>query len=109
MKRIAASLATGLVMAGAAAVQAGSEQGQQVAECKTQLTAVYGDDAHVRTIGKASVRGSTMTFSVHPEGERRVRVTCTRLPDGNISMTDRYGIAVTMPEQQGNKRWDELF
>ena len=109
MKNVTATLAMGLVLATTSAAHAGSEQGQQVAECKTQLTAVYGADTHVRVIGKASVREPVMTFSVHPRGERHLRVSCTRTPDGGISMMDRYGIALAMPEQQGSKVLGELF
>lgn len=108
MKKVTASLAMGLVLAGATAAHAGSEQGQQAAECKAQLTAVYGEGAHVRTIGRVSVRESAMTFSVHSQGERHVRVTCSRMPNGNISVMDRYGIALAMPQQQDRKAWDEL-
>jgi hypothetical protein len=31
------------------------------------------------------------------------------MPNGNISVMDRYGIALVMPEQQGKQTWDELF
>lgn len=109
MKNVVASLAIGMILTGASAAHAASEQSQQVAECKTQLTTVYGPDTHVRVIGKASVQEPVMTFSVHPRGERYVRVSCTRMPDGGISMIDRYGIALAMPEQQGSDIWDELL
>jgi hypothetical protein len=111
MKKVAAGLAMGFVLATATAAQAGSDGNrfQQVAECKTQLTAVYGEDAHVRTIGKVSVRGSAMTFSVSPQGERRVKVTCTPGPDGNVSVMDRYGFALAMPAQHDKKAPGELF
>lgn len=109
MKNVIASLAMGLALTGASVVQAGHEQDQQVAECKTQLTSVYGEDTHVRIIGKASLQEPAMSFSVHPKGERRVRVTCSLMPDGDVSMMDDYGIALAMPEQQGSKSPGELF
>lgn len=102
MNKVVASVILGAVLSGAGATQANSEQNQQLADCKEQLSAIYGDDARVRLRGKGVGRASILNFSVYPKGERQQRVSCTKTADGALNLTDRHGVALVAPEQNGD-------
>lgn len=103
MNKLVASVILGAVLAGAGATQADSELNQQFADCKEQLSAIYGDDARIRLRGKGLGRASILNLSVYPKGERQLRVSCTRTADGELTMTDRNGVALVMPADKGDK------
>ena len=91
------------VLAGAGATQADTEQGEQLRECKQQLAAIYGEDVRVRINGSAAVGESTLNLRVYPKGERLLRVSCARSADGGLEMLDRHGMALVLPEQNGEE------
>lgn len=99
MNKVVASVVLGLSLASTGVAQASSEQGQQLTECKEQLTAIYGEETRVRISGKAAVSESTLKFRVYPRGERLLRVSCTRAETGAVSLMDQYGIALVVPQQ----------
>jgi len=103
MNKVVASVVLGVVMAGSGVAQADNDLNQQLANCKEQLASIYGDDTRVRLRGKGVGRESILNFSVYPKGERQLRVSCTRGFDGNLSMTDRNGVALAMPAQNADK------
>ena len=103
MNKVVASIILGVSITGAGLAQANSDQSQQLAECKAQLASMYGDDTRVRLRGKAAGSESTLTFSVYPNGERHLRVACTRADTGGLNVTDRHGMALALPEQNADK------
>jgi hypothetical protein len=103
MNKVLTGVLMSVALTTSVVAQADSEQGQQLNQCKQQLAAIYGEDTRVRISGKAAGSDSTLNFRVYPSGERLQRVSCARTADGAVSLMDRYGIALLVPEQEGEK------
>ncbi len=103
MNKVLAGFVMGVTLSVTGIAQAESEQGQQLAECKQQLAAVYGDEARVRVGGKSAVDQPTLKLRVYPQGERLVRVSCSRTAEGAVSLVNQYGIALLEPQQRSEE------
>ena len=103
MKKVLAGFVIGMSLSVTGLAQAGSEQGQQLTECKQQLAAIYGDEARVRVGGKSAINEPTLKLRVYPQGERLVRVSCSRTSGGAVSLLNQYGIALLEPQQRSEE------
>lgn len=103
MNKVLASFVMGVSLTVAGVAQADSEQGQQLVDCKQQLEVIYGADARVRIGGKSAVNDPTLKLRVYPQGERFLRVSCTRTPEGAVSLANQYGIALFEPQQRSEE------
>ena len=99
MNKVVASIVLGLAVSASGTAYASNDRDQQLVECKEQLAAMYGEDTRVRLRGKAAGRESILKFSVYPNGNRHLRVSCALAGDGSLAMTDRHGMALMAGEQ----------
>ena len=97
MNKVITSVVFGLAVSAPGMAQADSKQGQQLVECREQLAVLYGEDTRVRLRGRAAGRESILKFSVYPDGEYHLRVSCARLDNGLVNLTDRHGVALLAP------------
>ncbi|KAA1188390.1 hypothetical protein F0M18_17990 [Pseudohalioglobus sediminis] len=98
MKKVLAGVVMGVALTGAMGAQAESAHGEQLAECKQELAAIYGKDARVRINGV--VPGSdTLTLRVYPKGERLQRVECVQSAEGEVRLLGQTGLAKRASEQ----------
>ncbi len=100
MNKVITAMVMGAVLAGSGAALAADGR-QQLAECKEQLTVIYGEDARVRLRSMGVGRNASLNLSVHVPGEASVRVTCRRGADGQLELMDRDGVALRSPLEDG--------
>ncbi len=89
----------GLVLTAAStSTFAGSVDSQQLAQCKADISRVFGDDTRMKLKGvKRSRAGHQMRIHAVPsEGDSQL-VTCWIDKEGNTNINDRDGVAMTIP------------
>jgi hypothetical protein len=96
MKQVVAAVA-GLTLATVALnASAGKAEQQQLAECKSALAAVYGDDLGTRLSNvRHRASGTHMRIRVTPASQPGETVICSKDRDGGLSLTTRDGVALT--------------
>ena len=102
MNKVMASVVLGVALAGSGMAQAGDER-KQLAECKAELAAIYGDETRVRLRSMGGGRDRPLNLSVHVPGEEQVRVVCKRGADGELQLMDRDGVAL-LPASTDNSK-----
>ena len=98
MKKVIVTL-VGVVMAGLAVTAMASKQDrQQLAQCKADIQAVYGEGVRTKLKGvKNGLSGTSMRIQTIPAGGESRVLTCTLDRDGVSSLTNSDGIALTVP------------
>lgn len=91
------TMALGLIMSTIAVpALATSADRQQLADCKSELRAIYGEDTGLRlkSISKAKKRMRIWTVPVDGEG---LSVDCRKDASGTLQLTDRQGVVLVNP------------
>ena len=89
----------GMVLAGVAGPALAASQDQQhLAQCKSELKRVYGEDSRVKLKSiKRSRNGNQMRIqAVIPDGENQM-ATCWIDGEGVANLQDQSGVALTVP------------
>ena len=97
MKKLGLGKGMALVLSPVLLVQAGVVQADtagQLAVCKTELKALYGEGTRVRMYGTKSYRGvETLKLKVTPEGEASMTLQCSSdlESDDRVVLKDKNG------------------
>ena len=86
-----------IVAMSALQVSAGSVDREQLAQCKTALSGIYGDGYHFRLKSVRGGRNQKLIIKAIPAEGRGANVTCWRDAAGELRLTDRDGVALTTP------------
>ena len=98
MKKVAITM-VGVLMAGMAVGAMASKQDREnLAQCKSSIEAVYGEDARTKLKGVKNKRsGTTMRIKTIPAEGESLLVSCMVDREGGITLTDSEGVALTDP------------
>ena len=98
MKTLAIAI-LGLVLTGASAsTMAAKIDSQQLAQCKADISRVFGDDTRMKLKGvKRSRVGAQMRIHAVPTDGESQLVTCWIDKEGNANINDRDGVAMAIP------------
>ena len=90
----------GMVLAGVAAPGlAASVDREDLAQCKSQLKRVYGEETRMKLKSiKRSRNGNQMRIQTIVPGAKSEMVTCWVDQDGVANMQDHDGVALVFPE-----------
>lgn len=97
MKKLGLGKGMALVLCPVLLLQAGvvqAETAEQLAVCKTELKALYGEGTRVRMYGTKSYRGvETLKLKVTPEGEASMTLQCSSdlESDDRVVLKDKNG------------------
>lgn len=97
MKRLGLGKRMALVLSPVLLVQAGvvqADTAEQLAVCKTELKALYGEGTRVRMYGTKSYRGvETLKLKVTPEGAASMTLQCSSdlESDDRVVLKDKNG------------------
>ena len=97
MKKLGLGNGMALVLSPVLLVQAGvvqADTAEQLAVCKTELKALYGEETRVRMYGTKSYRGvETLKLKVTPEGEASMTLQCSSdlESDDRVVLKDKNG------------------
>jgi hypothetical protein len=97
MKKLGLGKGMALVLSPVLLVQAGvvqADTAEQLAVCKTELKALYGEGTRVRMYGTKSYRGvETLKLKVTPEGEASMTLQCSSdlESDDRVVLKDKNG------------------
>jgi len=97
MKKLGLGKGMALVLSPVLLVQADvvqADTAEQLAVCKTELKALYGEGTRVRMYGTKSYRGvETLKLKVTPEGEASMTVQCSSdlESDERVVLKDKNG------------------
>ena len=97
MKKLGLGKGMALVLSPVLLVQAGvvqADTAEQLAVCKTELKALYGEETRVRMYGTKSYRGvETLKLKVTPEGEASMTLQCSSdlESDDRVVLKDKNG------------------
>ncbi len=103
MNRLMTGVIFGAALMGSGLASGASDQNQHLAECREQLETIYGEDTRVRLRGRGVSRDLVLNFSVYPEGQGQLRVSCKRTRDGTLELSDRQGVALVPPNHGGDE------
>jgi hypothetical protein len=90
-RRVKGVLAASLMVANA---EVSADTAEQLAICKSELKAMYGEGTRVRMYGTKSYRGvETLKLKVTPEGESSVTLQCSSdtESDERVVLKDKNG------------------
>ncbi len=98
MKMLAIA-ALGLVLTGASAsTMAAKQDRQNLAQCKSDIASVFGDDTRMKSQGvKRSRVGAKMKIHARPTDGESQLVICWIDKEGNTNLHDREGVAMAIP------------
>ena len=91
LKRVATMMSVLLV---AFSVEVSADTAEQLAICKSELKAMYGEGTRIRMYGTKSYRGvETLKLKVTPEGESSVTLQCSgdSESDDSVVLKDKNG------------------
>ena len=97
MKKLGLGKGMALVLSPVLLVQAGvvqADTAEQLAVCKTELKALYGEGTRVRMYGTKSYRGvETLKLKVTPEGAASMTLQCSSdlESDDRVVLKDKNG------------------
>ena len=100
MNKLLAGMIIGLAFTGTGVAQAESRHGEQLAECKQELAAVYGGDARIRINGVVPGSDTVLTLRVYPRGERLQRVECLQTAGGEVRLLSENTVARALSGQK---------
>lgn len=83
-----------IVAMGALQVSAGNLDRAQLADCKTALSGIYGDEYQFRLKSVRGGRHQKLMIKTIPAEGRGATVTCWRDAAGELRLTDRDGVAL---------------
>ena len=78
----------------ATAIEVSADTAEQLAICKSELKAMYGEGTRVRMYGTKSYRGvETLKLKVTPEGDSSILLQCSgdRESDESVVLKDKNG------------------
>jgi hypothetical protein len=89
----------GLVLTGASAsTMAAKLDSQNLAQCKSDISRVFGDDTRMKLQGvKRSRVGAKMKIHATPTDGESQLVICWVDKEGNTNLNDREGVAMAIP------------
>jgi hypothetical protein len=89
----------GLVLTGASAsTMAAKQDRQNLAQCKSDIASVFGDDTRMKLQGvKRSRVGAKMKIHAVPTDGESQLVICWVDKEGNTNLNDRQGVAMAIP------------
>jgi hypothetical protein len=91
------TLTLGLIMSTAALpTLAAKMDADQLAQCKSELGAIYGDDARFR-LKSINGRQNKMRIKAIPVDGKSLIVTCWKDSSGRLQLVDREGVALVNP------------
>ena len=98
MKKLIATTLGVCLAAAAASSLAGQADRENLAQCKTDVKAHYGDDTRMRLRSIKRSSGEThMRMMVKPAGGENTLVVCSVGRDGVSSLADSEGVALIAP------------
>ncbi len=101
MKKLIATTLGVVLAAGAVSAFAGSQDRENLAQCKADVKAFYGDDTRIRLRSiKHSSGDAHMRLMVTPKGGDNTLVVCSVTRDGASSLADRDGVALAASAQE---------
>jgi hypothetical protein len=97
--KILAIATLGLVLTGASAsTMAATLDRQHLAQCKSDIYSLFGDDTRMKLQGvKRSRVGAQMRIHAVPTDGESQLVTCWVDKEGNTNINDREGVAMVIP------------
>lgn len=96
--KILQAMTLGLVMSTVALpALANKATRQQLADCKTELRAMYGEETHVR-LRSISKRRIMRIWTVPPEGDSLL-VHCSKNAAGKLNLMDGEGLTLVNPNR----------
>jgi len=99
------SFAVSMVLASAALPSvAGTHDRENLAQCKSELRKVFGDNTTMKLKSiKRSRAGNQMRIKTLPAGGQSQMVTCWVDNDGLTNVVDKEGVALVSPLYDGDK------
>ncbi len=100
------SFAVSMVLASAALpAMAGSQDRENLAQCKSELRKVFGDNTVLKLKSiKRSRNGAQMRIKTIPSGEESQMVSCWVDNEGITNMVDKEGVAISMPQYEAQDK-----
>ena len=94
------SFAVSMVLASAAVPSiAGTHDRENLAQCKSELRKVFGDNSTMKLKSiKRSRNGAQMRIKTVPKGGESQMVTCWIDSEGVANMIDKEGVALAVPQ-----------
>jgi hypothetical protein len=89
----------GVVLAGSAVTAMASKSDrEQLGQCTANIEAVFGDDARTKLKGiKRGRSGNTLKIQTIPAGAEGQVVKCWVDKEGQVTLLDSEGVAITAP------------
>ena len=100
------SFAVSMVLVSAAVPAiAGSHDREDLAQCKSELRKVFGDNSTMKLKSiKRSRNGAQMRIKAVPAGGESRMVTCWVDSEGLANMVDKEGIALVVPQYDNSDK-----
>ncbi len=101
MKNLVATTLGVVLAAGAVSAFAGSQDRENLTQCKADVKSFYGEDTRMRLRSiKRSSGQSHLRLMVTPQGGDNTLVVCSVTRDGVSTLADRDGVALAAPVQE---------
>ena len=100
------SFAVSMVLASAAVPSiAGTHDRENLAQCKSELRKVFGDNSTMKLKSiKRSRSGAQMRIKTIPTGGESQMVTCWIDSEGEANMIDKEGVALVVPQYDNSDK-----
>ncbi len=100
------SFAVSMVLASAALPSmAGTHDRENLAQCKSELRKVFGDNTTMKLKSiKRSRDGAQMRIKTIPSGSESQMVTCWVDSEGSTNMIDKEGVALAAPDYEAGDK-----
>ena len=96
--KILPAIIIGLAVSGAASSSlATTSEREQLAQCKSGLEAIYGEDSRFKLASIRTGRQVKMRIKAIPAEGNSVLVSCWIDSGGKLNLTDKAGVALTTP------------
>lgn len=101
MKKVIVTTLGILLATGAVSSFAAKQDRENLAQCKSDINAYYGEGTRTRLRSiKRETDATHLRLMVNPEGGKNTVVVCSVSPDGVSSLETRDGIALTLPTKE---------